>query len=114
MAGLQRLGPRIDATLRGHLRAAVRRKIIGANGNEVWLETPRMDSYEQQELIDTICSVITKGREYPREDVIRDVANYLGFRRVTATVLKPIKSAINGAIRRSVLGYEGVDIWRNS
>lgn len=46
------------------------------------------------------------------EQVIRDVATHLGFARIRETVRKPIKSAINGAIRRGVLGYEGEKIWR--
>jgi len=110
--GYRRLGSNIEDVLKGHLRAAVRRKIIGANGDEVWPETPTMDAYNRDELIDTFKSVMRKNQEYERDDVIRALANYLGFRRLTESVREPIKSAINGAIRRDVLSYQGDTIWR--
>jgi type I restriction enzyme S subunit len=108
----ERLGSRIKEVLQGRLRAAIRRKIIGTNGPEVWPETPTMDSYDRDTLIETLCSVMRKGTVYERDEVTRAVANHLGFRRLTDTVLAPIKSAINGAIRRGVLAYEGTMIWR--
>ena len=110
--GYKRLGSKIEDELKGHQRAAIRRKIIGANGDEVWPETPSMDDYERDDLIDTFKSVMRKNEEYERDEVIRSLANYLGFRRLTESVREPIKSAINGAIRRDMLGYEGDLIWR--
>ena len=110
--GYKRLGSNIEDVLKGHLRAAIRRKIIGANGDEVWPETLTMDAYNRDELIDTFKSVMRKNQEYERDDVIRALANYLGFRRLTKSVREPIKSAINGAIRRDVLSYQGDTIWR--
>ncbi|UCE20146.1 MAG: hypothetical protein JSV84_07370, partial [Gemmatimonadota bacterium] len=77
-----------------------------------WLETPRAGDYDREEIIDAIISVMRKGRQYDREDVICDVAGSLGFSRVTETVRAPIKSAINGAIRRGLLNYEGNMVWR--
>ncbi len=73
-----------------------------------------MASYKQNELVQTLRSVMRNGRDYEREDVIRDVANHLGFRRLSETVRDPIKSAINGAIRRGILEYNGSCIWRES
>ena len=110
--GYQRLSSNIEEVLKGHQRAAIRRKIIGASGDEVWPETPSMDDYERDDLIDTFKSVMRKNEEYERDEVIRSLANYLGFRRLTESVREPIKSAINGAIRRDMLGYEGDLIWR--
>jgi len=112
--GYKRLGDKIKEVLRGHLRAAIRRKIIGTSGSDVCIETPTMDTYKQEELIDTLCSVMRKDREYERDDVIREVANHLGFKKLRDTVITPIKSAINGSIRRGILGYEGSKIWRES
>jgi len=71
-----------------------------------------MAGYDRDDLIDTLCSVMRKNTEYGREDMIRAVANHLGFRRLTDSVRDPIKSAINGAIRRGILEYEGQWIWR--
>lgn len=110
--GYRRLGNRIEEALKGHLRAAIRRKIIAAEGELVCLHTPAMESYDRDELIDTFRSVMRKGQVYEREEVMRALANHLGFRRLTETVKEPIKSAINGAIRRGLLGYDGDCIWR--
>jgi hypothetical protein len=53
-----------------------------------------------------------KGTHYERDAVIPAIAHYLGFVRVTDTIREPIKSAINGTIRRGLLGYDGSVIWR--
>lgn len=111
--GYARLGAKIKTVLKGHLKAAIRRHIIGTDGKStVWPETRTMDSFERDELVDTFVSVMRKGARYDREDVCRAVANHLGFRRLTDTVRAPIKSAINGAIRRGVLRYEKDELWR--
>ncbi len=71
-----------------------------------------MDAYDRDELIENFRSVLRKGQVYEREEVMRALANHLGFRRLTETVKEPIKSAINGAIRRGRLGYDGSSIRR--
>ena len=78
----------------------------------MWLDTPTMADYDRDELINALRSVMRKNTDYNREDVIRAVANHLGFRRLTDTVSAPIRSAINGAIRRGILNRQGQMIWR--
>jgi hypothetical protein len=111
--GYQRLGPKIEEALRGHLRAAIRRRIIETDGPDlVRTGTATMADYDLDELREVFRSVMRKGTSYEREDVIQAMARYLGFVRVTDTIRDPIKSAINSAIRRGLLGYEGMMIWR--
>jgi len=111
--GYLRLGPKIDESLRGHLRAAIRRRIIEADGPSlVRAGTGTMSDYGLDELRETFRSVMRKGTVYEREDVIHALARYLGFVRVTDTIRQPIKSAINSAIRHGLLGYNGSVIWR--
>jgi len=98
--------------LRGHLRAAIRRKIIGTNGAEVWLNTPKMEDYERDQLIEFLASIMRKGKVYARDDVIRNLANHAGFQRLRESVVAPIKSAINSAIRRGVIEKERNSLWR--
>jgi hypothetical protein len=71
-----------------------------------------MAEYDLEELRETFRSVMRKGTNYEREEVIHAIARYLGFVRVTGTVREGIKSAINSGIRRGVLGYEGAVVWR--
>jgi hypothetical protein len=111
--GYQRLGPRIEEALRGHLRAAIRRRIMEAGvAALVRAGMSTMSDYGLDELRETFKSVMRQGTTYEREDVIHALARRLGFVRVTDTMRQPIKSAINSAIRQDILGYEGSKIWR--
>ena len=111
--GYQRLGPKIEEALRGHLRAAIRRRIIETDGpNLVHAGTVSMADYEPDELVEVFRSVMRKGTTYDREEVIPALARYLGFVRVTDSIREPIRKAITRAIRQGILGYEGSDIWR--
>jgi hypothetical protein len=57
--GYQRPGPRIEEALRGHLRAAIRRRIIESDGPTlVKAGAETMADYEVDELRDVIRSVI--------------------------------------------------------
>jgi hypothetical protein len=110
--GYQRLGPKIEEALRGRLRAAIRRKIIEADGQLVRPGTTTMTDYGLDDLREIVASVMRKGPHYDRDDVINAVARTLGFARVTDTSRDAIKSAINSGIRQGILGYEGSVIWR--
>ena len=111
--GYLRLGPKIDESLRDHLRAAIRRRIIEADGPSLVHTGPgTMSDYGLDELRETFRSVMRNGTVYEREDVIHALASYLGFVRVTDTIRQPIKSAINRAKRHGLLGYKGSVLWR--
>lgn len=112
LLGYQRLGSRIEKTLKGHMRAANRRGIIEADGDSVRALNATMSDYTREELRDTLISVMRKGTNYEREDVICAVAHHLGFSRVTDAVRDPIKSAINSGVRQGILGYVGSVVWR--
>jgi len=113
LLGYQRLGSKIEEALRGHLRAALRRRIIEADGASlVRAGTGTMADYGLDELREMFRSVMRKGSNYEREDVIHALARYLGFSRVTDASRDAVKSAINSAIRHGVLGYEGSVLWR--
>ena len=108
----QRLGPHIRKVLQGHLQAAVRRRIIDAEGQIVWLATPAMADYTRDELVRTIYSVTPRNQWQEREDIIRAAAEYLGFRRLHETVSGPIQKALRYLIREKVMEREGTQIRR--
>jgi len=110
--GYQRLGPRIRESLKGHLRAAIRRGILERDGDSVRPLTATMDDYTLEALRDTLASVMRKGTTYDREEVLQAAAHHLGFVRITENVRRPLKSALNSAIRQGLLGYEGNVVWR--
>src|SRR5271157_4519626 len=112
--GYQRLGPKIDESLRGHLRAAIRRRIIETDGpNLVRAGTVSMADYEPDELVEVFRSVMRTGTRYDREEVILALARHFGFVRLTETIREPISEAITHAICHRLLGYEGSVIWRS-
>lgn len=112
LLGYQRLGPRIRKTLKGNLRAAIRRDILEPDGDFVRALTATMDDYTLEALRDTLVSVMRKGTTYDRDSLLRDVAHHLGFTRITDAIRRPLKSAFNSAIRQGLLGYEGTAVWR--
>jgi hypothetical protein len=113
--GYQRLRANTDETLRNHLRAAIRRRIIEADGASlVRPGTTTMADYTLDEFRTIFCSVMRKGASYDREDVMQAVVHYLGFSRLTDNIRQSLKSALNSAIRQGVLGYEGNFVWRGT
>lgn len=112
LLGCEQFGSAVREALRGHLRAAIRRRIIEPDGDLVHPGHSTMDQYDLEEIREALYSVMRAGKNYEREEVIHAVARYLGFVRVRETVLTPIESAINSAIRQGVLGYEGNSVWR--
>ncbi len=110
----QRLGPKIEEALRGHLRAAIRCRIIETDGPSlVRSGTSTMADYDLEELRESFRSVMRKGTRYEREEVIASLARYLGFVRLTDSIHQAVKAAITSAIRHGLLGYEGSLIWRD-
>jgi len=115
LLGYKRLGPRIEEALRGHLRAAIRRKIIESEGTQVRASTTTMADYALDDLREAFVSVMRIGTRYEREDVIRAIASYLGFSNLTTTIQDAMKSAFNSGIRQGLLDAEGSSvIWRKS
>jgi len=111
--GYQRLGPKIDEALRGHLRAAIRRRIIETDGpNLVRAGAVSMADYEPDELVEVFRSVMRKGTTYDREEVIPALARHLGFVRLTDSIREPIRKAITRAIRQGILSHDGNRIRR--
>lgn len=110
--GYQRLGHKMDEILRGHLRAALRRRIVEADGDQLRAATSTLADYTLDELRDSFISIMRKGTRYEREELMHSLVVHLGYERLTDTSREVIKSAFNSAIRQGVLGYEGNVVWR--
>jgi len=77
--GYQRLGSNIKETLKGNMRAAIRRQIIEPDGDYVRAFTGSLTDYARDELRDVLCSVMRRGTVYDRDDVIQAATHYLGL-----------------------------------
>jgi hypothetical protein len=92
--------------LRQSLRLAARRKIIGQERGTYVLLTHSIEDYTRDELIEQLLAAI--GRTWSeRTNAIRLAARRLGFQRTGRRISVTFKSAINGAIRRGLLEYDG-------
>lgn len=110
--GYKRVGPRIDSALKGHVRAALRRRVLESNGDGLRIATQSFSDYETDELIDTLRSITRKGQWLSREEAIREAAQHLGFKRVTGRVQTALRNAIRTAILRGIFEGDRDDIWR--
>ncbi len=79
------------------------------NGNE-----PSRSSadVEQTELLNAIFTCAARREVTDREDLARQVAETLGFQRLTANLREVIASGINSAIRRGLVNYDAQNIHR--
>lgn len=111
--GHQRLGSNIKHTLKGHIRAALRRGILQAEGTQLTLLTPTFADYTLEFLRETLCSVMRRGTSYTRDEAMTALLHHLGFRRLTPNARATLKSALNSAIRQGLIEYEGDLIWRS-
>lgn len=107
--GFARTGPRIDDTVRNNLAVAVRRRILTNEGGVYTLFGRDIGDYARDELIDVLLGAMGRGWT-EREDAIRAATRWLGFQRTGRAIQDAFKSAINGAIRRGRLEYEGSQI----
>jgi uncharacterized membrane protein YkvA (DUF1232 family) len=110
--GNVRLGARLRERLKSALTIAIRRKIVERDGVDLVTRTKSITSYERDELLDFLPSVMRKGREYERDEVVDALAKHLGFQRVTENVRETMASVFNSAIRRGVILYRDSVIWR--
>jgi hypothetical protein len=111
--GCRKLGKSVRQSLKGHLRAAIRRKIVAADGDYVYCLTPTAAQLALKDLVRTTLAVMEKGYEYDREAVTRAAATHLGFSQTTDAFRCRMRSAFHAALRRGLLGRRGpTTIWR--
>lgn len=112
--GFHRLGKKIERILKGHLRAAIRRRIVArsVDGNLI-PDTREITEYSRDELVKSLLAGVRPGRWYERNEAIHAAANYLGFSRRVENVREAFKSAINSAIRQRKVEADGSAIRRS-
>ena len=110
--GFKRLGRNIEDGLRGHLRAAIRREIVGVEGVDTVMQRSRnLADYDREEIRERL-SQMTDASGRDQEEVMRLVAAYYGFRRLTEGARAALRTAINSAIRHGVIERDGARLLR--
>jgi AraC-like DNA-binding protein len=111
--GFNRTGSRINFRIRYMFPIATRRGIIRKTETGFAIECRSISDYRRDDLIDALLDAM--GRAWiDREDAIKHAARHLGFRRTGHQIRDAFKSALNGAIRRRLLEYDGSEIRRAS
>lgn len=108
--GYERVSARIAEALQEHVSTAIERRVLARDGGLVRSDTTRMADYSTEEIHAAMAEVMCAGEATDRDQVFRAVAAHLGFSRLTEGVIKPIKSAVNAAIRRGVLVRDGAAV----
>lgn len=104
--GFERTGSRIADAIDSALVAAVKRWVIKNNRGVLSIRSGNISDYSRDELIVTLLSVMGAAW-WDREAAIIAAARHLGFKRTGSLIRDAFKSAINGAIRRDVLEFDG-------
>lgn len=104
--GYKRVGSRVRDTVDGYLRAAIRRGILFKDGGSYNLVERSAGDYERDHLIDSLIASMNGGWT-ARDEAVRATARHLGFQKAGVAFKDGMRSAINGAIRRGLLEYDG-------
>ncbi len=110
--GFRRISGQVGEVLRAQLATAIDRGIIVAHVMEVSLDTKILGDYDTEDLITHVQAVIHDGMEYDREDLTRQVCDYLGFARITDAMRTVMNTALTTGIRTGEFGFRGNVIWR--
>lgn len=110
--GFSRLGKRVRSRLTDQLATAIGRRIVARDGDLLYGPNPTFDCYDYEFLGKALLSVMSRGTEYERPDVVRAVAFYLGFNTVTPAMRKRMGAVFQAAILCGVLGSRGGRVWR--
>ncbi len=94
---------------RNDIRTAVRRGILDNTAGQYSLLCRSITDYTCEHLVAMLLSDMG-GTWWDRDELIRCTARYLGFGRTGSEIKKALKSALNGAIRRGLLEYDGARV----
>ncbi len=112
-SGFKRTGPRIREALNGDLIAAARRGIIVTESGLVKLLCRNIEQYERDFLKEQLLASLGAGW-HERDDALRTLTQWLGFRRAGERIQETFASIVNGLIRADRLETEGSRIRRKS
>ena len=105
--GIKRLSQPIREELESYINTAIRRKILFRYGDGFIAGTPSIQYYDDDYLIKVIGSVTKKGWEYPRDFLVDEAAQYLGFGKPSDAFKDRMKSIFRVAIRRGLVYRNG-------
>jgi hypothetical protein len=99
-----------SARIEEALRAVVRRGVVERQGGSLKLLARSIDEYDRSFLKDQFMAALGGRRWTEREDAIRNLARWLGYRRTGPTIEETGRSLINGLLREGRLESQGTQI----
>jgi len=108
--GYQRTETRIREELDNAMRTAVRRGIVYSASQAIKIDVRKIEDYDRGILKDLFLASLQGKSWTEREDAIRGLARWLGFRRTGAAIDEVARSLINGLLREGRLESEGSSV----
>ena len=105
--GYERVGQRVKERLDNSIRTAVRRGVLLNDAGQLSVNCRSISDYSKEELKTQFLASLPQSTWKEREDSIRDLARWLGFRRAGPTIDERVRSIINGLIREDRLESSG-------
>jgi hypothetical protein len=113
-AGYERVGRRIRELADDAIRTAVRRGILSNEAGRVALATRSIEDYGRSQLKDQFLASLGGSRWTDRDEAVRQLARWLGFRRAGPAIDEAARSLINGLLREDRLEADGDAIRRRA
>jgi type I restriction enzyme, S subunit len=109
--GCPTFGKSVRARIDRHLRLAVTRRIVAQEGELLRGATPTFRGYDFQYLIRSARSLMQPGLRYDRVEVVRAVADSLGYSQITVAIRERMDRVFQWADQCGDLRVEGEKVW---
>jgi type I restriction enzyme, S subunit len=109
--GCPSFGKSVRARIDRHLRIAVTRRIVAVEGELLRGATPTFRGYDFQYLIRSARSLMRPGVRYDRVEIVRAVAESLGYSQMTLAIRERMDRVFQWAVQCGDLRVEGEKVW---
>lgn len=110
--GFSRMGARVEAELKTHLRTAVKRKLLTRDAHVMRAATQSLGDYDIDTLVQMASSLVRRGQVIERRDLALALLDHLGFATPANSNGELAAPALDAAVKSRVLTAEGTKLRR--
>jgi uncharacterized metal-binding protein len=110
--GFARMGARVEAALRAHLRTATKRQLLSRDARRVRCATRRLTDYDVDTLTAMVTSLLRRGQSMERPELSAALLQHLGFQTADNSNAEAASPAIDAAVAKRVLALDGTKLRR--
>ena len=97
--GCPKFGRSVRARLEAHVEAALARRIVARKGDLLTGATPTFGRYDFGFLLRTVASLVARGAEHDKDEVICAIAAHLGYGQVTSAIRDRMERVLEWAVQ---------------